>query len=58
MITAVGNEKLLITSIIDLEKLQQIAGDYQTYTQIEKLQGKLPGMARNIADASNLKKPC
>jgi hypothetical protein len=56
-----GNRNLLIISILKIDDLRQIAGDIQTYTKIEDIQGKLPGMARNIIsatqfDSSNLEK--
>ncbi|MCL2762878.1 MAG: outer membrane beta-barrel protein [Treponema sp.] len=51
-ITSVGNNKLLVISIMDIKNLQQIAGDYQTYTNIEEIRGKLPNMAANIIQAT------
>jgi hypothetical protein len=51
-ITAVGKQKLLIISILKIDDLRQIAGDIQTYTNIEEIQDKLPSMARNIAAAA------
>jgi TolB-like protein len=50
-ITALGNQKLLIIAILKIDDLRQAAGDIQTYRNIEEIQDKLPGMARNIADA-------
>jgi hypothetical protein len=51
-ITSVGINKLLVISIMDIRNLQQIAGDYQTYTNIEEIRGKLPNMAVNIIQAT------
>jgi TolB-like protein len=51
-ITSVGNNRLLIISIIDIKNLQQIAGDVQTYNRIEEIRGKLPNMAANIIQAT------
>jgi hypothetical protein len=51
-ITALGKQKLLIIGILRIDDLCQIAGDIQTYTDIEEIEGKLPGMARNIAAAA------
>jgi TolB-like protein len=51
-ITSLGGQKLLIISIMRIDNLQQIAGDIQTYTDIEEIQGKLPAMAQNIAAAA------
>jgi TolB-like protein len=50
-ITRLGNQNLLIIAILHTENLRQIAGDMQTYTTIEEIDGKLPAMARNIAAA-------
>ena len=53
-VTSVGNNNLLVISILDIRNLQQIAGDFQTYPQgrIENLRGRLPGMAENIIRAT------
>jgi uncharacterized repeat protein (TIGR02543 family) len=51
-ITALGSQKLLIVSILKIDDLRQIAGDIQTYTDIEEIEGKLPVMARSIAAAA------
>ena len=47
-IASVGNNKLLVISIMDIRNLQQIAGDFQNYRNIEDIRGKLPNMAANI----------
>ena len=51
-ITTVGNNKLLVISIIDISSLQQIAGDYRTYNNVMDIRGRLPVMADNIIQAS------
>jgi hypothetical protein len=51
-ITALGSQQLLVIAILKIDDLRQIAGETQTYTNIEELQEKLPGMARNIAVAA------
>jgi TolB-like protein len=50
-IATLGNNKLLVVSIIKIDDLQQVAGDLQTYNNIEEIQKKLPVMARNIVQA-------
>jgi TolB-like protein len=60
-IAKLGNRNLLIISILKIDELRQVAGDIQTYTQIEEIQDKLPDMARNIIaatqrDSSSLEK--
>jgi TolB-like protein len=56
-ITRLGSSNLLIISILKIDELRQIAGDIQTYTRIEEIQDKLPGMARNIIAAAQLDPP-
>ncbi|MDR0722355.1 MAG: hypothetical protein LBF75_06115, partial [Treponema sp.] len=53
-ITALGNQKMLIIGILAIEDLRQVAGDVQTYANIEEIQEKLPEMARNIAAATRV----
>jgi hypothetical protein len=60
-ITKLGSRNLLIISILKIDDLRQIAGDIQVYDKTEEIEGKLPGMARNIiaaaqADTSGLEK--
>jgi TolB-like protein len=50
-INSLGSQQLLVISIIQIEKLQQIAGDWQTYGDLGEVQDKLPQMARNIVEA-------
>jgi hypothetical protein len=51
-ITALGQQKLLVIAILQVDELQQIAGDVQTYGNIEEIEDKLPAMARNIGEAA------
>jgi TolB-like protein len=51
-ITSIGNNKLLVISIIDIRNLQQVTGDYQTYTNMLDIRNKLPNMAANIIQAT------
>jgi TolB-like protein len=48
-ITRLGRTKLLVISIIRIDKLQQVAGAVQTYSNIVEIQGKLPLMTQTIA---------
>ncbi|MDR0375792.1 MAG: SUMF1/EgtB/PvdO family nonheme iron enzyme, partial [Treponema sp.] len=48
-ITKFGNQNLVLVSVLDVESLQQIAGDYQTYQNIEEIADMIPAMARNLA---------
>jgi hypothetical protein len=50
-ITTLGDQNLLIIAILRMKNLQQIAGGIETYRTIEEIDGKLPAMARNIAEA-------
>jgi hypothetical protein len=56
-ITALGSRKLLIIAILKIDDMRQIAGDVQTYGNIEEIQDKLPAMARNIATAAGKAAP-
>jgi TolB-like protein len=53
-IAKLGNRNLLLISILKIDDLRQIAGDIRTYTRIEEIQNKLPEMARNIIDATQI----
>jgi hypothetical protein len=53
-ITKLGRQNLLVISIIDLGKLVQIAGDVQIFGNKREIEGKLPGMARNIIDGAKI----
>ncbi|GHV79011.1 hypothetical protein AGMMS49944_08020 [Spirochaetia bacterium] len=50
-ITALGRRKLLVISIMKMDTLQQIAGDYQVYTRIEDIRRKLPQMMGQVIAA-------
>jgi hypothetical protein len=47
-----GNQNILIISILKIDDLRQIAGDIQVYRNIEEIRDKLPGMARTIVEAT------
>jgi hypothetical protein len=47
-----GSQNLLTIAILKIDDLRQVAGDMQTYVNIREIQGKLPGMARNIIEAT------
>ena len=51
-ISSVGINNLLVISIIDIRNLQQIAGDYQIYTNMMDIRRNLPNMAGNIIHAT------
>jgi|GEM_PF-2165671 len=53
-IQVLGGSKLVIITIIHVESLQQIAGDYRQYTNIEEIQSFIPDMARRIAQAARI----
>jgi TolB-like protein len=55
-IARLGNRNLLIISILKIDDLRLIAGDVRTYSRIEEIIGNLPGMARNIIDATRTDK--
>jgi hypothetical protein len=49
-----GQQNLLVISIIDIEKLVQIAGDVQMFGKPREIEGKLPEMTRNIIDGTKI----
>jgi TolB-like protein len=51
-IQTLGASKLVLITVIHVESLRQIAGDYKEYTDIEEVQAMIPGMAQQIAVAS------
>jgi len=51
-IAKLGDQNLVLISIIDVTEVQQIAGVYQTYRSIEEIRGLLPGLAQRLAEAS------
>jgi len=48
-ITRFGNTNLILISIMDVESLQQIAGDYRTYRSIEEIDKLIPDIAQKLA---------
>jgi tetratricopeptide (TPR) repeat protein/TolB-like protein len=46
------DRNLVLITIINVESLQQIAGDYREYRTIEEMETLLPDMARRIINAS------
>jgi formylglycine-generating enzyme required for sulfatase activity/TolB-like protein len=50
-ITKFGDRNLVIVSIMDVESLQQIAGDYRSYGTIEEINALIPDMAAQLAKA-------
>jgi len=53
-IQTLGASNLVLITIIHVESLQQVAGDYREYKTIEEVQGFIPAMARRIAQASRV----
>jgi hypothetical protein len=51
-IAKLGDQNLVLISIIDVTEVQQIAGVYQTYRSIEEIRGLLPGLAQRLAENS------
>jgi hypothetical protein len=50
-ITRLGNNNLVLVSIMDIENLQQIAGDYRAYRTIEEIDKLIPDIAQILANA-------
>jgi len=50
-ITRLGNQNLVIVSILDVESLQQVAGDYRVYRSIEEIDLLIPDIAAKLAGA-------
>ena len=50
-ITRLGDRNLVIVSIMDVESLQQIAGDYRAYRTIDEIDALIPDIAKKLADA-------
>jgi TolB-like protein len=51
-ITRLGSQQLLVIAIMQIDNLQQIAGEWLAYQNISEVRGKLPEMVMNIVDAS------
>jgi TolB-like protein len=47
-ITALGNQKLVVVTIVRIETIQQVAGDFLTYTEIDELPARFPGMMKTL----------
>jgi TolB-like protein len=47
-ITALGSQKILVVTIIEIETGQQVAGEYLTYTAIEELRNRISDIMRNL----------
>ena len=50
-ITKLGDRNLVIVSIMDVESLQQIAGDYRAYSTIEEIDALIADIAKKLAGA-------
>jgi TolB-like protein len=48
-ITRLGTQNLVLVSILDVERLQQVAGDYRTYRKIEEVDTIIPDIAARLA---------
>jgi TolB-like protein len=48
-ITRLGAQNLVLVSILDVERLQQVAGDYRTYRNIEEVDTIIPDIAAKLA---------
>ncbi|GHU60927.1 hypothetical protein FACS189445_1890 [Spirochaetia bacterium] len=51
-ITKLSDKNLVIVSILDVESLQQIAGVYREYKQIEDIDAVIPEMAKKLAQSA------
>jgi len=49
-IRQLGNRRLLVATVVNVETLEQVAGYYQLYLTIGEIQGVLPHIARTLAD--------
>ena len=52
IITKWGDRNLVIVRIMDVENLQQIAGDYRTFKTIEEIDAHIPAIAKRLASAA------
>ena len=50
-ITKLGDRSLVLVSIMDIESLQQIAGDYRAYRTIEEVDRLIPYIANTLSSA-------
>ena len=51
-IRRLGNSNLIITTIINVETFEQMAGDYRTYRNIEEVRSLLPEISKKMVTAS------
>jgi len=51
-IRRLGGRSLIITTIINVETFEQLAGDYREYDNIEEIEAMLPDIARKMIAAS------
>jgi TolB-like protein len=51
-IRKLGDRNLIITTIVHVQSLELLAGDYREYGQIEEIKGKMPDIAKIIIKAS------
>jgi tetratricopeptide (TPR) repeat protein len=51
-VAVLGTSKLLLITVINVQELQQIAGDYREYQRIEGVVDILPAMAKRIGNAA------
>jgi TolB-like protein len=51
-ITKFGERNLVLVSILDVESLQQIAGDYRTYQTLAEIDNLIPDIAKKLAVAA------
>ena len=50
-ITKFGSQNLVLASILDVESLQLVAGDYRVYKNIEDVDPLIPEMAKKLAES-------
>jgi formylglycine-generating enzyme required for sulfatase activity len=50
-ITKLGTQNLVLASILNVESLQLVAGDYRAYKNIEEVDALIPEMARKLAES-------
>jgi TolB-like protein len=50
-----GDRKLVITTIVNVETFEQLAGDYREYRTVEDIPNLMPDIAKNIINASKMK---
>ncbi|MDR2746836.1 MAG: SUMF1/EgtB/PvdO family nonheme iron enzyme [Treponema sp.] len=50
-IRALGNDKVLLLTVIQVRKLRQIGGDYRKYRSIKDLQAMIPEIAKKFSSA-------